>query len=410
MKLQTRLTALVSTIIILISTAIGLFAIIITERNEIGRVDTVLGTSINQLINSKDDPLSLALLLADQSDQKFTVSYVSAARDITALNQSSGDLKYVPSDQQLNASLSNGITVTADGLDRIRAMKLPNDEYVVLSVSLADIETAKTQNIRYLFLFTLAMVLMGILISNYLFRKDNELNEVVNSLQKNQESMREFLGDASHELRTPLTVIKGYVELLSKNQETRPEKAAEYYGRVSHEIERMQSLINDLLLIAELEDQTPTSPEIINFSREVSHMSKDLATLQPERPISVNIEPGILVNLSHNYAQQMLANIFSNLRRHTPEDSQVRITLVTKGYKALLTISDAGAGLPQEVYKTGIQYFQRFDRSRSRKSGGSGLGMTIMKRIIERANGSIALQQSEYGGLEIEISLPINRD
>jgi len=410
MKLQTRLTALVSTIIILISTAIGLFAIIITERNEIGRVDTVLGTSINQLINSKDDPLSLALLLADQSDQKFTVSYVSAARDITALNQSSGDLKYVPSDQQLNASLTNGITVTADGLDRVRALKLPNDEYVVLSVSLADIETAKTQNIRYLFLFTLAMVLMGILISNYLFRKDNELNEVVNSLQKNQESMREFLGDASHELRTPLTVIKGYVELLSKNQETRPEKAAEYYGRVSHEIERMQSLINDLLLIAELEDQTPTSPEIINFSREVSHMSKDLATLQPERPISVNIEPGILVNLSHNYAQQMLANIFSNLRRHTPEDSQVRIILVTKGYKALLTISDAGAGLPQEVYKTGIQYFQRFDRSRSRESGGSGLGMTIMKRIIESANGSIALRQSEYGGLEIEISLPINQD
>jgi hypothetical protein len=168
MKLQTRLTALVSTIIILISSAIGLFAIIITERNEIGRVDTVLGTSINQLINSKDDPLSLALLLADQSDQKFTVSYVSAARDITALNQSSGDLKYVPSNQQLSASLSDGITVTADGLDRIRAMKLPNDEYVVLSVSLADVETAKTQNIRYLFLFTLAMVLLGILISNFL--------------------------------------------------------------------------------------------------------------------------------------------------------------------------------------------------------------------------------------------------
>jgi hypothetical protein len=77
MKLQTRLIALVSTIIGLISTAIGLFAITITERNEIGRVDTVLSSSINQLINSKDDPLSLALLLADQSDQKFTVSYLS---------------------------------------------------------------------------------------------------------------------------------------------------------------------------------------------------------------------------------------------------------------------------------------------------------------------------------------------
>ena len=410
MKLQTRLTALVSAIIILISAAIGLFAISITENNEVGRVDSLLSSAVNQLVETKDDPLSLALLLADQSDLKFTVSYISAAREITSLNQSSGDLQVAPTDPDLLASLSKGVTLEIDGVSRIRAVELPNDEFLVLSVSLADIKTAKGQNIRYLFLFTLVMVLLGIAVSNYLFRRDNELNEVVNSLQKNQENMREFLGDASHELRTPLTVIKGYVEILSKNQTTDATKTAEYYGRVSHEIERMQSLINDLLLIAELEDQTPGVSEIINFSREVAHLSNDLKTLQPARPIETGIEPGILINISHNYAQQMLANVFSNLRRHTPEDSQVLIVLATVGNKAVLTISDAGPGLPEEVYKSGIQYFQRFDRSRSRESGGSGLGMTIMKRIIENASGSIELQKSHFGGLEIEINLPISRD
>ena len=410
MKLQTRLTALVSAIIILISAAIGLFAISITENNEIGRVDSILTSAINQLADSQDDPLSLALLLADQSDLKFTVTYISAAREITSLNQSSGDLHATPTNQDLSASLSEGVTLRSDGLNRIRALKLPNDEFLVLSVSLADIQTAKSQNIRYLFLFTLAMVLLGIAVSNYLFRRDNELNEVVNSLQKNQDNMREFLGDASHELRTPLTVIKGYVELLSKNQTTDATKTAEYYDRVGHEIERMQSLINDLLLIAELEDQTPVETEIINFSREVARLSSDLKTLQPSRPIETKIEPGILVNISHNYAQQLLANIFANLRRHTSEDSQVLIALETSGSKATLIISDAGPGLPEEVYKSGIQYFQRFDRSRSRESGGSGLGMTIMKRIIENANGSIELRKSQFGGLEIEINLPINRD
>jgi len=349
-------------------------------------------------------------LLADQSDLKFTVSYISAAREITALNQSSGDLLGVPGDQDLSAALSAGITLKTDELNRIRAVELPDDEFLVLSVSLADISAAKSQNIRYLFLFTLAMVLLGTAVSNYLFRRDNELNEVVNSLQKNQENMREFLGDASHELRTPLTVIKGYVELLSKNQITDVTKAAEYYDRVGHEIERMQSLINDLLLIAELEDQVPFETEIINFSREVAHMSNDLKALQPTRPIETKIEPGILVNISHNYAQQMLANIFANLRRHTPEDSQVLIELTTAGNKAVLTISDAGSGLPEEVYKSGIQYFPRFDRSRSRESGGSGLGMTIMKRIIENANGLIELRKSQFGGLEIKITLPISRD
>jgi len=410
MKLQTRLTALVSAIIILISAAIGLFAISITESNEIGRVDSILASAVNQLVDTQDDPLSLALLLADQSDLKFTVSYISAAREITSLNQSSGDLPGVPNNQDLFASLSEGITLKTDEMNRIRAIQLPDDEFLVLSVSLADIKTAKSQNIRYLFLFTLAMVLLGIFVSNYLFRRDNELNEVVNSLQKNQDNMREFLGDASHELRTPLTVIKGYVEILSNNQITDANKTAEYYARVGHEIERMQSLINDLLLIAELEDQAPVETEIINLSREVARLSNDLKTLQPSRPIETKIEPGILVNISHNYAQQLLANIFSNLRRHTPEDSQVLIVLATNSNKAVLTISDAGSGLPEEVYKSGIQYFQRFDRSRSRESGGSGLGMTIMKRIIENANGSIELRKSHFGGLEIEINLPKSRD
>lgn len=410
MKLQSRLTALVSTIIILISIAIGLFAIVITERNEISRVDAILSNSVNQLINSDDDPLSLALFLADQSNQKFTVSFVSSTRDITALNQSSGDLSYVPSDSELRVSLSKGISIDSGNLARIRSLQLPDNEFVVLSVTLGDIQAAKNQNVRYLFIFTFVMVLIGIAISNYLFRRDNELNEVVNSLQKNQENMREFLGDASHELRTPLTVIKGYVELLSKNQVNDQAKIDGYYSRVTSEIERMQSLINDLLLIAELEDKAPENPEIINFSREVAHMSNDLQALQPNRPIVNEIEPGILIKLSHHYAQQMLANIFSNLRRHTPEDSRVEITLATKGNRAVLTVSDAGAGLPEDVYRTGIQYFQRFDRSRSRESGGSGLGMTIMKRIIESANGEILLRKSNAGGLEIQINLPISRD
>ena len=410
MKLQTRLTALVSAIIILISAAIGLFAISITENNEVGRVDSILASAVNQLTDTQDDPLSLALFLADQSDLKFTVSYISAARELTSLNQSSGDLLVAPINQDLLASLSEGVTLDVDGVSRIRAIELPDDEFLVLSVSLAEIMAAKSQNIRYLFLFTLAMVLLGIAVSNFLFRRDNELNDVVNSLQKNQENMREFLGDASHELRTPLTVIKGYVELLSKSQSTDATRSAEYYERVRHEIERMQSLINDLLLIAELEDQTPGAPEIINFSREVAHLSSDLKTLQSLRPIETRIEPGILVNISHNYAQQMLANIFANLRRHTPEDSQVLIVLATAGNKAILTIADAGPGMPEEVYKSGIQYFQRFDRSRSRESGGSGLGMTIMKRIIENAGGSIQLSKSQFGGLKIEINLPISRD
>jgi hypothetical protein len=142
MKLQTRLTALVSAIIILISAAIGLFAISITENNEVGRVDSILASAVNQLVDTQDDPLSLALLLAEQSDLKFTVSYISAVREITSLNQSSGDLPDVPNDQDLLASLSDGVTLDTEGENRIRTIELPDDEFLVLSVSLSDINTA----------------------------------------------------------------------------------------------------------------------------------------------------------------------------------------------------------------------------------------------------------------------------
>ena len=152
MKLQTRLTALVSAIIIAISAAIGLFAISITENNEVGRVDSILASAVNQLVETQDDPLSLALLLADQSDLKFTVSYISAARELTSLNQSSGDLQVTPTDQDLLESLSEGVIIEVDGVNRIRAIELPDDEFLVLSVSLAEIMAAKSQNIRYLFL------------------------------------------------------------------------------------------------------------------------------------------------------------------------------------------------------------------------------------------------------------------
>ena len=134
MKLQTRLTALVSAIIIFVSAAIGLFAISITENNEIGRVDSILASAVNQLVDTQDDPLSLALLLAEQSDLKFSVSYISAAREITSLNQSAGDLRVTPNDQNLTKALIAGITLENDGVNRLRSISLPDDEYSIVGL------------------------------------------------------------------------------------------------------------------------------------------------------------------------------------------------------------------------------------------------------------------------------------
>jgi two-component system OmpR family sensor kinase len=110
--------------------------------------------------------------------------------------------------------------------------------------------------------------------------------------------------------------------------------------------------------------------------------------------------------MSKYHLEQLLGNIFSNIKRHTPVESQIEVTLKARAGGIELIIQDSGAGLPESFYRKGIQAFQRFDKSRSRQSGGSGLGMTIMEKIVSKNGGQIRLSESKFGGLKIQINLP----
>jgi two-component system OmpR family sensor kinase len=248
------------------------------------------------------------------------------------------------------------------------------------------------------------------------------LRHMVESLQHSieverdtQQSMQTFLGDASHELRTPLTVIKGYVELLQKNPDAGPEQTARAYERMLAESNRMDALIRDLLLLAEL-GETKTDTKImselslIDFSAVVGTAVDDLRILQPERPVAVSIDAGIEILGARDLILQVLANLTSNIRRHTLVTDSLRVSLRAEdGMFAVLSFDDSGRGLPQEFYEAGISHFQRFDNSRSRESGGSGLGMSILAAIVRKHGGEVRLEKSDLGGLRTEIRLPLAR-
>ena len=105
---------------------------------------------------------------------------------------------------------------------------------------------------------------------------------------------------------------------------------------------------------------------------------------------------------------RLLSNVFSNIRRHTPIEAPVNISLKKIRTEVVLIIEDGGPGLPADAYSAGIQFFQRFDQSRSRESGGSGLGMSIMRGIADSAGGTIELHPSTLGGLAVHMTFPIN--
>jgi len=403
-RLQTRLSLLVSVIILTTSTSIGYFAISTSYSGQLKILDSTISEVVNELSSSSDDPLSLSTYLADQSIRKFSVDYATEELDLIPLYESNIQLTIKPSQNQLIRALDEPISINEV---RLRTFQISQDEYLLMYFSLSDLIKNRNNNVNLLSFFTLIVILAAVSLTTIIFRKDDQLNTMVDSLKKNQIRMQEFIGDASHELRTPLTVIKGYFELLN-NSEGGDSKKLGYLNRINSEILRMQEIINDLLFILEIDESVGSKNHVAPISKLVQEQIFDLKNFQPLRSIESNLQPELVVSMSKFHLEQLLANIFSNIKRHTPENSEVEISLTKNRNRVELIIEDAGSGLPTNYYQEGIQAFKRFDKSRSRQNGGSGLGMTIMDRLVRKNNGEIRLSTSKFSGLKISIILPAN--
>jgi two-component system OmpR family sensor kinase len=172
------------------------------------------------------------------------------------------------------------------------------------------------------------------------------------------------------------------------------------------EVQRMERLVSDLLLLTELGEQRVIHDERIDVSGIVQIHLDDFRTLEPDRAIDSDIEQGVSVVGSRSRVERLLQNLFSNIRRHTPANASVRVILHEQGDVMELWIEDGGPGLPAAAYESGPQGFMRFDSSRSRESGGSGLGMSIIAAVVKDLNGAIIFRPSDLGGLAVCVRLP----
>jgi signal transduction histidine kinase len=406
-KLQTRLTITVTLIIAFVAIAVGGFAIYRSESVELDRIDSVLTDYSQQLSTTSDDPLMLSQFLAEESPFPVSITYVDPDGDIVELTLATGGLTTAPTSAQIQDALDQPITLDAPGPVRMTSVALGDQDYLLVATSLEPLNNSRTEQLKLLSLFTAVMMILGSLFTWIFFRQDRQLGNLVTSLEERQKNMQEFLGDASHELRTPLTVIKGYVELLSSNRTSDPAQLERFYSRMSTEIDRMESLIHDLLLIAELSENAQRVREVFDLSSAAEHGISVLEQLEPDRPLTKDLAPNMNVLCSPELMTQLLANVFSNIRRHTNTHDAVRVTLKRNRHEVDLVIEDAGPGLPDAAYTKGIQFFQRFDQSRSRESGGSGLGMSIVRGIVNSENGTIELKKSELGGLAVHLTFPL---
>jgi signal transduction histidine kinase len=380
--MSNRTRQLISTALItsVLSILIGGFAVVSTYRSEIAIIDKHLNQVESDIRVNPLDAVSIALLSIEQNNFDLTLGFATPTGEVTILRESVG--------------------TPLDGPDlRIRHVPIPEGDELIIASSLVDINRSLDLNLWKLLIFIILANILASIATSLLSRSGALAQE-----RAQRQKMQEFLGDAAHELRTPMTVVKGYAELL-KGKQLDPERESAAFDRLNSELKRMDFLIGDLLMLAQLGEEGNIDFESIDLAELVRENISDFKEIAPTHPFTTQIDENVVLIGSEKYLRRFIQNALTNIRLHTPASTPVRVS-IKADKQIIMIIEDAGPGLPAESYGEKIRGLKRFDRSRSRDTGGTGLGMSIMNAVIERHKGTFTLRKSELGGLAIEVHLP----
>ena len=236
--------------------------------------------------------------------------------------------------------------------------------------------------------------------------KEHELNEL----------RKQFVSNVSHELRTPLTSIHGYAETLLSDPEMDAETRKRFLTIIENESARMSRMINDLLDLERLESgEARFEFKETDLCVVVNYVLSIVEPLANEHGVQVEIqcEP-VSIWADQDRMVQMILNLVDNAIKYTSlkeiGDKRVKVRVTREGKHAIVAVSDTGPGIPKEALPRLFDRFYRVDKGRSRKMGGSGLGLSIVKSIVERHGGEISVNSEVGVGTTFIVKLPIERE
>lgn len=246
-------------------------------------------------------------------------------------------------------------------------------------------------------------------ITDALQTMNNQIAKNLENLEREKQIRQEFFTNASHELKTPLTSIRGYSELLRQHAITDPDQINHCLDCVLKESDHMTKLINDILTISKLEAK--------DYVVQKSHIKlKDLlenvlnSLSVQAKAMNLDIDAScenvtVYANLDH--IQGILYNLISNAIKYNKPNGKIIIIIKERLDNILIKVMDTGIGISKEDQEKVFQRFYRVDKQRSKIVAGTGIGLAIVKHIVQFYNGSISLKSKENEGTSIEISLPI---
>jgi two-component system, OmpR family, sensor kinase len=238
------------------------------------------------------------------------------------------------------------------------------------------------------------------------------LNSMLDNLQvafaaqkESEAKLRQFLADASHELRTPLTSIQGFAELFRLGVANEHVDHDVIMRRIEEESQRMRVLVDDLLLLARLDERRDIEPTAVDLAVLAADACSDAVATDPDRPITLDAPESVMVDGVQDQMRQAIANLVSNALTHTPAGTPIEVSARSIHNRARVTIRDHGPGLSDEALQHAFDRFWRADPSRVGPK--AGLGLSIVAAIAESHGGRATAANQPDGGAIFTIDLPL---
>jgi two-component system OmpR family sensor kinase len=218
--------------------------------------------------------------------------------------------------------------------------------------------------------------------------------------------LRRFVADASHELRTPVTTIRGYAELYRHGGLSDRCELDQAMRRTEQESVRMASLVDDLLLLARLDEGRPLARGLVDLGVLGVDAAADARAVAPEREIVAHVVEDVTIEGDENRLRQVVGNLVGNALVHTPPGTPISVRVHNGDGRAVLLVHDEGPGMAPEIAARAFERFSRADASRSRHAGGAGLGLAIVQAIVAAHDGDVTLASAPGEGTTVRVELP----
>jgi two-component system OmpR family sensor kinase len=225
----------------------------------------------------------------------------------------------------------------------------------------------------------------------------SRIEQSFDARMQSEDKLRRFVADASHELRTPLTAIRGFAELHRQGAVPEGEKTNELIARIEKESMRMGYLVEDLLMLARMDQSRELIISEVNLSELVQEAVTSAQAAGPDHVITTNISAGVVTKGDADKIYQVVTNLLANARAHTPAGTTITVSTFSDGKDSFITVADNGPGLSSEDQERIFERFYRVDASRQRNSkDGSGLGLSIVDAVMRAHEGEVTVA-SELG-------------